>query len=362
MLKIVHLDTGPQLRGGQQQLLMLARGLRERGHEQMIVTLDGTALQSRAGQEGFGVWALPDHDPAHAHGVAQLRQLLRTERFQVVHAHDGLGQTLSWFASVGLLARRVASRRVTFLPLRALDTRVKYGWMCDAVIAVSNHVKQLLVGSGVLAAKIEVIPDGVEVAQEPTDAAARSKARAELGLREDTFVVGYLGALTHEKGHDVALNAMASVQKSLPDAWIILATDARGSTIVPCTNLRWLSPPQSLAEFFAALDLYIMPSRAEGLGSAALLALAHGVPVIASRVGGLPEVIEEGETGWFVPPGDPAALAEAIALAASDRARLGAMGEKARERAKQFSSTLMVDRTERLYRRLIHCSIQSLNH
>lgn len=90
--------------------------------------------------------------------------------------------------------------------------------------------------------------------------------------------------------------------------------------------------------------------------------MAHGVPVIASRVGGLPEVIEEGETGWLVPPGDPAALAGAIALAASDRGRLGAMGEKARERAKQFSSTIMVDRTERLYRGLIHRSIQSLNH
>lgn len=376
MLKIVHLDTGPELRGGQQQLLMLARGLRERGHEQMIVTLDGTALQSRAGQEGFRVWALPDHDPAHAHGVVQLRQLLRTERFQVVHAHDGLGQTLSWFASVGLPTRRVASRRVTFVPARALDTRVKYGHMCDAVIAVSNYVRQLLIESGVVESKIEVIYDGVDIPEELPEAATRARVRAQWqwGCGDQHFVVGQISASTQEKGLDVARDAASLLKESMPAARIVTAfggsgrperfllpiegfsrgVDASGRVLAEFTsNLRWVVRPQNLAEFFAALDLFIMPSRAEGLGSAALLAMAHGVPVIASRVGGLPEVIEERETGWLVPPGDPAALADAIALAASDRAKLRAMGEKARERAKQFSSTLMVERTEAVYEKLL---------
>jgi glycosyltransferase involved in cell wall biosynthesis len=95
-----------------------------------------------------------------------------------------------------------------------------------------------------------------------------------------------------------------------------------------------------------------MPSRAEGLGSAALVAMAQGVPVVASRVGGLPEVVEEGETGWLVPPGSPQALADAITHAASDPERLREMGNKARQRALQFSSTLMVELTEALYLRL----------
>src|SRR5437016_414455 len=108
MIKLIHLDTGEDLRGGQQQLLMLARGLAAGGHQQLVVTLDGTALEAQARQEGFRMFALPRHDPAGAYGIFQLRQLLLAEPFQVLHAHDGKGQTISWLASLGLNAKRVA--------------------------------------------------------------------------------------------------------------------------------------------------------------------------------------------------------------------------------------------------------------
>jgi glycosyltransferase involved in cell wall biosynthesis len=117
-------------------------------------------------------------------------------------------------------------------------------------------------------------------------------------------------------------------------------------------RVRFLGPVENLPEFFAALDLYIMPSRAEGLGSSALLAMAHGVPVVATRVGGLPEVVEDERTGWLVPPDSPVALANAIISAASDRVRLRTLALQARERAKQYASDIMVERTESLYFRL----------
>jgi len=110
-----------------------------------------------------------------------------------------------------------------------------------------------------------------------------------------------------------------------------------------------------LADFFAGLDLFIMPSRAEGLGSSALMAMAYGCAVVASRVGGLPEVVEEGRTGWLVPAESPRDLADAIAAAASDRARLNQFGANARERARQFSSDIMRERSEALYMRLLAC-------
>ena len=101
-----------------------------------------------------------------------------------------------------------------------------------------------------------------------------------------------------------------------------------------------------------------MPSRAEGLGSAALLAMAHGVPVVATRVGGLPEIVEDGRTGWLVPADSPAALADVIVSAASDRARLRTLGFQARERARQYASDVMVERTEALYYRLARSIIK----
>jgi glycosyltransferase involved in cell wall biosynthesis len=96
-----------------------------------------------------------------------------------------------------------------------------------------------------------------------------------------------------------------------------------------------------------------MPSKSEGLGSSALMAMSYGLPVVASRVGGLPEVVEEGRTGRLIDPDSPGALAEAIMAAAEDRARLQQWGLNGRERARQFTVDIMVQRTEALYRRLL---------
>jgi len=120
-----------------------------------------------------------------------------------------------------------------------------------------------------------------------------------------------------------------------------------------CTRVIHLGPIEDLASFFPGLDLFIMPSKSEGLGSSALMAMAYGLPVVASRVGGLPEVVEEGRTGWLIESGSPAALAKAILDAASDRARLRQWGWNGRERAREFTVDIMVRRTEALYRRLL---------
>jgi glycosyltransferase involved in cell wall biosynthesis len=311
-----------------------------------------------------------------AHGIFQLRQLLLAETFHILHAHDGKGQTISWLASLGMNVSRVASRRVTFAPPRRIDTRLKYGLTCAAVIAVSRHVRQILIDSGVPHSKIEVIYDGVEIPKEMPGAMMRAGVRAQWDCGDQDFVVGMMSPATYEKGGEIAREAASILRTSVPNARIVMAASRSGlpkgglqATIAKGTkrgargsenpvadhasNLRFIDFPPERADFFGALDLFIMPSLAEGLGSAALLANAYGIPVVASRVGGLPEIIEDGETGWLVPPGSPQALAGAIAHAASDRMRLREMGNKARQRAEQFSSTLMVERTEGLYEKLL---------
>lgn len=359
-LKIVHLDTGQELRGGQRQLLLLARGLRGRGHRQLIVCLEGSKLEARAREEEFPVFALPAHDPWHAHGVVQLRQHLRVEPVQILHAHDGKGQTISWLASLGMPVRRAASRRVTFLPARRLDYRLKYGRTCHGVIAISEFVRGLLVRSGVPEGKIDVIPDGVEFPEELPGPEVRHRVRARWGFGEQDFVVGQMGAFTPEKGQDLAVEAVLHLSGRLPQVRLLLAGDGplRSSTNFASRvrrakdQVRIEDAVGNVSEFFAGLDLAIMPSRAEGLGSSALLAMAHGLPVVAARVGGLPEIVEEGKTGWLVPSESPAHLAEAIAEACSDAARRREFGANARGRARQFTSDIMVERTEAFYERL----------
>ena len=363
--RIAHVDMGRDLRGGQYQLLLLANRLRLRGHEQLIVCPEASALEARARQDGFRVFALPAHDPGGAHGIVQLRQRLELDGFDLLHAHDGRGQTIAWLASLGMPVRRVASRRVIYLPQglasRLALHRLKYDLTCDGVIAVSKFVRGLLIDSGVRPAKIEVIPDGIDVPSEAPDETQRARARQELGLSSQDFVVGQLGEFSSEKGQDVALESVLLLAQRLPDIKLLLAGDGPATArealaraaLRSAGRARLLGRLAELSNFFAALDLYIMPSRAEGLGSAALLAMAHGVAAVASRVGGLPEVVEEGVTGWLVPPAQAAALADAIAEAASDRQRLKRCGIEARRQASKFSADIMADRVEAFYARLI---------
>lgn len=343
-------------------MLLLACGLRSRGHEQLIVCPQGSALEARAQQEGFEVFFLRRHG---LWGRFHLRRKLRHGGFQILHAHDGRGQTISALASYGLPVRRIATRRVTFMPRglgRLLELhRLQYGPFCHAIIAVSAYVRDLLVRAGVPASKIEVIPDGISIPDQLPDEGARAHARRQWDLPPDSFVLGHAGAFTREKGQDILLDAFLQMSGVMPAARLLLAGEGRLRHSPQIADLlrrsegraRVLDWMDDLTPFFAALDLYVMPSRSEGLGSSALLAMAYGLPVVASRVGGLSEVVEDGRTGWLVPPESPAGLALASVTAASNRERLRRFGASARERAQMFSDDMMVDHTEAFYRRLL---------
>ena len=224
-LRIAHIDTGLSLRGGQRQLLMLAEGLRERGHEQVIVCLEGSKLEERAQREGFSVFTMPANDPGHAFGILLWRQQIKGWMPQILHAHDGRGQTLAWLASLGLPVRRVASRRVTFFPSDRWTYRLKYGRTCDAVIAVSENIRELSVQAGVPRERITVIPDGIEIPAELPSATERQRLRTSWRCRDDDFVVGLLGASTPEKGQDVALMPWRCSPKNYPSTRLVLAGD-----------------------------------------------------------------------------------------------------------------------------------------
>ena len=361
-LRIGHVDTGLTLRGGQRQLLLLAHGLRARGHSQVIVCPEESELYSRAAADGFQMLALPQHDWKHLRGIRQLRSRLHQDRLMLLHAHDGVGQTVAWLASLATGVQRVASRRVTYLPKRRLDYRLKYKHTCHAVIAVSQFVGRILEDTGIPTAMINVIPDGIEIPERLPDAATRLATRASWGLSGHEFLVGHLGNFSAEKGQDIALKAFEILAKQFPDARLVLgghisAEDLASSSLagaVASGQVLLAGYQENLFEFFSGLDLYIMPSRSEGLGSSALLAMAHALPVIASSVGGLTEIVDEGKTGWLVAPESPEALANAMAAAVSNVSRLRELGENARERAKDFSAGVMVERTEALYRRLLN--------
>ncbi len=326
-LSIVHIDTARDWRGGQESLLTLARGLRARGHIQTIVCPSGGVLAERAAAEQFPV---SEHCPRIA---------------GIVHAHSGRAQNLAYWATLGWPVRRIVTRHVAFAPRHVLTHRLKYKWTCDGIIAVSDSVRRVLLDAGVPAGKIVTIHTGVELPE-----SLPVPRREQFGLGEDDFVVGHLGAFTAEKGQDVAAAAALILKQTLPRARVILAGEGPLKNQIPHDNVILPGFIADRAAFFAALDVFIMPSRSEAWGLAALEAMAHGVPVIASNIGGLAEIVDPG-SGWLVPAGDPAALADAIVTAASNPDLLRAARQQARARAALFSVEQMAEQTESFYRR-----------
>lgn len=353
ILTIAHIDTGKDFRGGQDLLLSLARGLKQRGHRQLIVCPKGSPLAQRAADEAQETMRLGS--------IRTLRERLRDHRFDIVHAHDGKAQTISFRASVGLPVRRVASRLVAFTPRHPLIHRWKYSLTCHGVIALSQSVRQVLITAGVPDSQIEVIVPGIEMPKELPGPDMRAAARGRWGCSSDEFLIGHAAAFTYEKGQDVALQAALLLAPRFSKARMLLVGDGPERSQPNIIELARQASGiaqlpgfvDDLTEFYAALDLFIMPSRSEAWGLTALRAMAYGVPVVASDVGGLPEVVEHGKSGWLVPPESPEALADAIEDAASDPARLCELGRNARVRAAQFSIQRTVERTEQFYLRLL---------
>lgn len=355
-MKILHIDTGNVMRGGQELLMMTARGLRARGHEQTIACPAGSPLDKMATAEGFRGLHI---ERPYVKASGAIRRLLHNEPHDLVSAHDARSQTVSYLATLGMDVVRVANRLVVFQPKNLFTHRLKYKYTCDVVVALSAAVKATLVRNGIPAEHIEVITGGIIFPERLAESGARERMRARYGFAAGDFVIGHVAAFTSEKGQLDALDALLALLPTHPNMRMVLAGDGplredprtteKVAALKGAAQLPGYIKPD--AEFYAGLDLFLVNSTAEALGLSALYAMAHEVPVIASSVGGLPEVV--GDTGWLIPASDVPALTKAIEMAAADPVGLRLRGQRAREHARGFSSEVTAEKTEALYHQLI---------
>ena len=354
-MRILHIDTGMMMRGGQAQLMMLVRGLRDRGHEQTLARPPGSQLAKAASEEGFTTL---DMSRGYWDACRTIRRFLRIHKQDIVAAHDSRAQTIAYLATAGTRIVRVADRLVAFEPRNRFTHRLKYTCTCAVVIASSQAVKDTMVRNGVPAGRVKVIRGGIEFPEQlPDHNEARARMRTRWNLKKDDFVVGHLAAFTEEKGQMDALDALIALAPAHPNLRMILAGDGplleqlktKARAVKGIAQMPGYIKPD--ADFYAGLDLFLANSTSEALGLAPLFAMAHEVPVIASNVGGLPEVVDGG--GWLIAPSDPAALAAAIEHAIICPDQLHEAAIQARRHARGFSADVTVERTEALYRDLI---------
>jgi hypothetical protein len=302
-VRILHIDMGKEMRGGQHQVMLLLNELKAAGHESVLLARVDGALWKAARAENFLVYP------------ATLRMLWRhSGAAAIVHAHDARGHTLA-----ALVSRRrfVVSRRVAFPVKRGPASRWKYA-RAARFLAVSRFVAGELERAGIDLEIIDVVFDGVRSSVET----------GERQVWDSKCPAVALASADPRKGRDLV--EQAAQRAGIP---IVFSAD--------------------LERDFQCASMFVYITRSEGLGSAALLAMRMGVPVIASRVGGLPEIVEDGESGILV-DNDIEQIANAMQRLQADEPLARTFVERGRLRIENvFAGQHLVQRTLESYRRAL---------
>jgi glycosyltransferase involved in cell wall biosynthesis len=363
-LRTLHVNTERTWRGGERQTLLLAAGLRDRGHGVTIVCPPSAPLGVRARAAGLDVVEMRMRGELDLRAIRRLRRIYRDDAIDVVQLHTSHAHTLGALARLGRrLPRTVVARRVDYSIFRSGTigfTRLKYRTGVDRYIAISAAIRGVLVADGIPSERISIVHSGVV----PLPPARRDRAavRAGLGIPAGARVVGNVAHLARHKGQIHLVRAFAQLAPRYPDLHLVIAGEgeerAALETEIGASALRGRAHlvgfQEDVAAWLAAFDIFAMPSEQEGLGTSILDALAAGLPVAGSRTGGIPEIIEDGVTGLLAPPGDAKALAGALGALLDDPARAARLADAGRRRvAEDFSAAAMVEGSIAVYRELL---------
>lgn len=357
-LTVLHVDTERGWRGGERQLLWLAEALQRQGHLNYVAARPGELLAKRARQRGMPTVSCRPAGEADVVAAMRLRRMLRLLSVDVVHAHTAHALALAALATVGRPVPVVAARRVDF-PLRSnAPTRWKYA-RASIVVAVSDAVRDVLLRGGMAPDRVTVVHDGVDL--ERVIVPATPATLAALGVPAGAPLAVQVAQLVGHKDPVTFVRAVAEARRSVPDLHALLVGEGDQRPAVEQTIAELgLGGAVHLAGYrtdadslLAAADVAVLSSREEGMGSVLLDALMLGRPTVATRAGGIPEVVEEGVSGLLAPVGDAAALGAAIARVISQPALAASLVAGGRRRAEHFSMTRTAAATLDVYRRVL---------
>src|SRR5688572_28066450 len=358
----LHVDTARSWRGGQNQVLVTVLGLRALGHRTVLVAHPTGELRRRA-EEGLDLIPLAPRAEMDLAAAWRLSRVLKQLKPDIVHAHDPHGVAMASIAlsmsTMPKLPRLVASRRVDFHMRQSALSRWKYRQV-DCFICASDAIRKIVVSDGIPRRRTVTVHEGIDLGR--VAAAPRAELHQELWLPHEAPLVGNVAALVPHKGQRHLVDAAQLVLPQHPDARFIIAGEGelRGA-LEQQIRQHHLEKHVMLAGFRAdilslhkAFDVFVMSSVTEGLGTSLLDAMACGKPVVATTVGGIPEVVVHDETGLLVPPRDPPAMAAAIVRLLADSGLRQQMGEAGLARVRtHFSAETMVQNTLRVYQQVV---------
>jgi L-malate glycosyltransferase len=349
-LRVVHVASGREWRGGQRQVWLLARELARLGDvEQVVVTGVGGELARRLAGDGVAVrpvrWTAGLDPRVLPAVIAEIRA-----GGSVLHAHDAHAVTLAGISSWVTRTPLVATRRVDF-PLKhpIMWKRAR------TVIAISGAVRDVLLTDGIAANRITVIPSGISL--DDARVAAPLGIRSHLRLGPDATIAANVAALVGHKDHATLLRAAAALRDRHPGLhWVVAGEgplrreiERRREALGLSSRVHLLGHIPDPVRLIADANVYVMSSSQEGLGTSVLDAMARGIPVAATAAGGLPDLLSNG-AGLLVTPGDSSALADAVDRILTDQTLRRALIDRANHAVQRFTARRMAADAVSVYR------------
>jgi glycosyltransferase involved in cell wall biosynthesis len=340
--EIIHLDLEPGWRGGQRQLHLLIGALAVRGWRQSLICRRGSPWPQRCPAD------VPVTEVANRRHA--LRVLPRPRWGRIVHAHTGNTIPLAVWAGRSP-ARSVITRRVIWRPRPFLLRRA------DAVVAISDAVEHVLHGVGLPASRVRRIPSAIDRTRRP-DPAMRASLRGPLGISDDAVLGLTVAALAPEKDPLTLVAALADMPRNYVHVWVgdgplrgeVEAAARSGGVAAKLHLTGFLADPDP---WFAAADLYVMTSVAEGLNTTLLDAMHFGLPLVGTNIAGSAELLRANRTALVFPPADAAGLAAAVGQLLADPAATAGRATEAARLVESYDIEHTADQYDRLYRHLL---------
>jgi glycosyltransferase involved in cell wall biosynthesis len=347
-VKALLVDLETAWRGGQNQALLLLKGLGAHGQEAELVAAEGSALGERARESGWrvhfvsrGLFRVP--------AAWKVRELVRGGGFDLVHANEAHAVSAVWLAGAHRHIPFLISRRVGYPLGVGRASRARYE-AASRIIANSNWVAEQAASSGAPREKLTVVYEGTEIPPLFT-VAERGAARTRWGISDDQQLLGCVGVLLPDKGQEWLIRAVAELQKEFRGARLLLAGDG------PCLpRLKALAHELGVQEavlfagfvkdvesVYAALDVFLLPSFFEALNNSLLAAMAYEIPSIAFDRGALGEIIENEKSGLLVSGPEVAEICQAARRILKDERFAASLAKEGRKRVERnFSAERMV--------------------
>lgn len=353
-MKILHVDTGKEWRGGQRQALFLHNGLKAHGHDSKLICNPDGELIKKA-ENTFPLKFKSEIDPFY---IYKLNKIIKDFKPDVVHSHDSHSLTpCIAVAKLNKSFKLVHTRRVDFPLKKKLFN--KYRSKSVTLVAISKAIKDIISESGIDPNRIEIIYSGSNKPE-----AVNTKIASELREKfnpDGKFVVGTIANFADHKDYPTLLKAFDNLYEKNKDIVLMAVGDgplfdeisAMRNSLKSKDNIIFTNFCSNIPEILANMDVFTMTSKTEGLCTSIIDAMNASLPSVVTRAGGMPEVVSENETGLLYDVGDYKALADGYLTLFEDKELYKKMSANALKRAYLFSAEKMVLSYIDLYRKLI---------